>query len=73
MSQGAGHEAAQVNRAEAIARQLGAGDALEAVVEAVNELQPGVEPAQQQAGAALRAAKPSRRMGEGRAASPPPV
>jgi len=62
-----------VNRAEAIARQLGAGDALEAVVEAVNELQPGVEPAQQQAVAALRAAKPSRRMGEGRAASPPPV
>ena len=64
-----------VTRAEAIARQLGAGDALEAVVEAVIEEQPKARlpPPLAQAGAA----KAARKLGNGRAAAeaaeaPPP-
>ena len=82
-TQGAGHEAAVVTRAEAIARQLGAGDALEAVVEAVIAQQPAADareaaPPPAQSGASARSV---RKLGNGRSAAeaaeaappPPPV
>ncbi len=61
----AASNAAVVTRAEAIARHLGAGDALDAVVEAVTQAAQAPASAAGE-GTAEATARAARRMGEGR-------